>query len=256
MARDLPPELAVRIFSEPIGLPKRERTRRQLLTAALGLFSERGMEGVTIQDIAAAAGMATATVYNHFRTRDEVIHGVASWFAETLCRTIDETYAHIGEGAERMAIGNRRYVWLAERSPGWALLLLDVMAAAPQVGMRILEYPRADLRLGIRQKAFRVASEQAAMDLISGTVSSAMRSVALGLAPPGHGSAVATTVLRGLGVPFEEAARIANRQLPDLAAPAAATARGEARGARAAATRRRAAPAPAGRARGAPGRGG
>ncbi len=231
-AHDLPAELASWIFAENAALPKRERTRRQLLVAAIAVFGERGMEAATIQEIAKAAGMATATVYNHFSTREEVIQEVAAWLAQTLCHAIALSHAQAEQGAERMAIGNRRYIWLAERSPSWALLLLDVMAAAPEVHLRIIDYPRADLRLGIRQKAFRIASEQAAMDLIVGTVGSAMRSVVMGQAPKGHASAVATTVLRGLGVPFEEAARIASRPLPELPAPPSPPSRGGGRASR------------------------
>jgi AcrR family transcriptional regulator len=222
---EMPPELAGRMLSEAGGLPKRERTRRQLLAAAVGVFNSRGIRDATIQEIAAVAGMASATVYNHFSTRDEVVQAVAAWLADTLCRTIASTFDPIAEGAERMAIGNRRYIWLAEQSPAWALLLLDVLDAAPQEAARIMEYPRTDLRLGIKQKAFRVASEQAAMDLIGGTVAQAMRSVALGLAPAGHGVAVATTVLRGLGMPFEEAAKVAGRPLPAFGAPLQAAAK-------------------------------
>lgn len=197
-------------------LPKRERTRRALLSAAVQVFSERGIDEATIQEIAHRAGMATATVYNHFSTREEVVQEVAGWLAETLCVTIANSYDHVRQAAERMSIGNRRYLWLAEQSPAWALLLLNVMDAAPQQMLRILQYPLADLRLGVGQNAFRITSEQAAMDLIGGTISQGMRSIASGAAIPGHGIAIATTVLRGLGVPFEKAAQVAARPLPDF----------------------------------------
>jgi AcrR family transcriptional regulator len=200
----------------PGRLPKRERTRRQLIAAAIGVLTVRGTAAATMQEIAAAAEVAPATLYNHFRTKDELLQGVALHVAETLCRRIAESYAHVRDAAERMAIGNRRYIWLAEQSPSWTLMLLDVMDAAPEQLLRILEYPLADLRLGLQQKSFRIASELAAMDLIGGTVAQAMRRVALGLAAPGHGVAVATTVLRGLGVAFERAAQIASRPLPPL----------------------------------------
>jgi AcrR family transcriptional regulator len=214
--QDLPQELAEAMLPDNARLPKRERTRRQLLASAVAVFSARGIDAATMQEIAATAEMSTATVYNHFRTRDEVVHAVAAWLAETLCKAIAASYDQIGQAAERMAIGNRRYIWLAEQSPSWTLMLLDVMDAAPEQLLRILEYPLADLRLGLQQKSFRIASEPAAMDLIGGTVAQAMRSVSLGLAAPGHGVAVATTVLRGLGVPFEKAAQIASRPLPAL----------------------------------------
>ena len=214
--RDLPPELTAAMHQDNGRLPKRERTRRQLLAAAVSVFSARGIAGATMQEIGATAEMSTATVYNHFSTRDEVVHAVAAWMAETLCTAIAASYDHIGQATERMSIGNRRYIWLAEESPSWALLLLDVMDAAPAQLLRVLEYPLGDLRLGLQQKVFRIASEAAAMNLIGGTVSQAMRSMALGMAPAGHGVAVATTVLRGLGVPFEKAAQITARPLPAL----------------------------------------
>jgi AcrR family transcriptional regulator len=199
-------------------VPKRERTRRQLLAAAVQVFSHRGIHEGTIQEIAERADMAPTTVYNHFGSREAVVHAVAGWLAETLCQAIAVSYDHISQGAERMSIGNRRYIWLAEQSPAWALLLLNVMDASPQQMLRILQYPLADLRLGVRQEAFRIASEQAAMDLIGGTVSQAMRSVALGSRMPGHGTAIATTVLRGLGMPFQKAAQVAGRPLPGFPA--------------------------------------
>ena len=143
---------------------------------------------------------------------------VALHVAETLCRRIAESYPHVRDAAERMAIGNRRYIWLAEQSPGWALLLLDIGLAVPHLAQQVTQDARADLRLGLKQKRFRVTSEAAAMDLISGTVGQAMRSVALGLAPARHDVAVAATVLRGLGMAADEALQVARRPLPEFPA--------------------------------------
>jgi AcrR family transcriptional regulator len=48
------------------------RTRRGLLDGAARAFAEHGLRACTMQAIAAAAGVAKATLYNHFRTKDEV----------------------------------------------------------------------------------------------------------------------------------------------------------------------------------------
>ena len=200
------------------GLPKRERTRVQLVDAAIKVFSARGVAASTIQEIADVAGMTTGTVYNHFKTKEELLREVALHLADTLCERITDSQAGVTEGAERMAIGGRRYVWLAEVAPQWALLLLDVAASAPELLLHIRQYALADLRLGVKQKAFRVASEEVAMDLINGAGMHAMRSVALGLAPPSHGADMAACVLRALGVPHEKAEEIAHRPLPDFPA--------------------------------------
>ena len=48
------------------------RTRAGLLAGAARAFAEHGVRRSTMQSIAAAAGVAKATLYNYFRTKDEV----------------------------------------------------------------------------------------------------------------------------------------------------------------------------------------
>jgi len=48
------------------------RTRLGLLAGATRAFAERGLRRSTMQSVATAAGVAKATLYNHFRTKDDV----------------------------------------------------------------------------------------------------------------------------------------------------------------------------------------
>jgi AcrR family transcriptional regulator len=48
------------------------RTRAGLLAGAARAFAEHGLRRSTMQSIAAASGVAKATLYNHFRTKDEI----------------------------------------------------------------------------------------------------------------------------------------------------------------------------------------
>ena len=202
-------------------LPKRERTRLSLLESAVAVFGQRGVEAATIHEITQAARVATGTFYNHFKSKDELLAALALWLVDGFCQRIAQSYAHVGDGAERMAIGNRRYIQLAIDTPQWALLVLQLVAAAPEAAARIADYSLADLKLGLKQKRFRITNERAALDLIGGAVGSAMRTVALGEVPAsskrlGYDSAVATLVLQGLGMSNEEAATIARKPLPPL----------------------------------------
>jgi AcrR family transcriptional regulator len=217
----LPQPLAAVLRAAATMGPKRERTQAQLVLAAAQVFSARGVAAATMQEVAQAAGVAPGTVYNHFATKEELVQRLATVLAESLCRAISQSYEHISDGAERMAIGQRRYVGLAQESPAWALLLLDVMAVSPAVLQSLQRYPLADLRLGVRQRKFRVPSEAAAMDVVNGVCTHAMRRAARGEAPARHDVATATLVLRALGMPPEEAAEVARRPLPplQLAAP-------------------------------------
>lgn len=56
------------------GRPARVGGRAALLDAALTLFAERGYHGASIPDIAAAAGMAPASIYRHVASKDELVN--------------------------------------------------------------------------------------------------------------------------------------------------------------------------------------
>jgi AcrR family transcriptional regulator len=216
----LPPALQAALQASLAAGPKRERTQSVLLQAAVQVIVQRGLAGATMQQVAQAAGMAPGTVYNHFATREDLVARLAAVIGESLSRVIAESYSGIEDGAQRMAIGQRRYVWLAAESPAWALLLLDVVAAAPHLVATLEAYILADLRLGVKQKRFKVPSEDAAMDAITGICSAAMRRVALGIAPARHDIASASLVLRALGMPPDQALEVARRPLPELPMPA------------------------------------
>ncbi|MFX8653243.1 TetR family transcriptional regulator, partial [Acinetobacter baumannii] len=80
----------------------RERTRRQLIDAAIRVFAEKGVANSSIQEIAVAAGVANGTFYNHFPTKEAVMEAVAVQTARILSERIDESYRHITDAAERM----------------------------------------------------------------------------------------------------------------------------------------------------------
>jgi AcrR family transcriptional regulator len=212
----LPPALAAAFAAATGGGAKRERTQAALVRAAVEVFCARGVAAATIQEVAQVAGMTAGTVYNHFASKEALLERVALVLAESLCRVIGESRAGVADGAERVAIGQRRYVQLAAQSPAWALLLLDVGTATPELFQRIEGYPLADLRLATRQKRLKVPSEAAAVDVLQGVCANAMRRVALGIAPARHDVAVATVVLRALGMAADEAAEVARRPLPEL----------------------------------------
>lgn len=51
---------------------RKQRTRKALSDAAAAMFAERGFDRVTISEIAAAAEVAVGTVFNYFRTKEEL----------------------------------------------------------------------------------------------------------------------------------------------------------------------------------------
>jgi AcrR family transcriptional regulator len=52
------------------------QTREQILSAALELFSERGAQGTTMNELGRRADVSPTTVSNHFKTQDSLIEAV------------------------------------------------------------------------------------------------------------------------------------------------------------------------------------
>ncbi len=55
---------------------KRERTRKALITAAARLIEEKGYHNITLEQVAALAGMSRGAIYGNFKDRDELFMAV------------------------------------------------------------------------------------------------------------------------------------------------------------------------------------
>ncbi|WP_158257625.1 TetR/AcrR family transcriptional regulator [Haliangium sp. UPWRP_2] len=75
----------------------REATANEILAAADALFSERGVERTSMADIAARAGLAVGTLYNHFRDREALLSTLLDNHHCKLLRELDETLAACAE---------------------------------------------------------------------------------------------------------------------------------------------------------------
>lgn len=62
-----------------------QRTRQKLLEAGKTLISERGLSGISVEDITAACGVAKGTFYTYFKSKEEIVSFLsADMFGEVL----------------------------------------------------------------------------------------------------------------------------------------------------------------------------
>lgn len=186
---------------------KRSKTRKLLVDAALRLFARHRVDQVSINEIAAEADVAHGTVYNYFRSRDDVLEAICIRLVDDISEQIVATNVVIADPAERISRAIRLTLAAATSHPDWGWLLLRFLGTASNIDA-VVQRASDDLRAGLACGRFRYGVESAALTLVSGGILMGLRPIVGGWVQPNHEAEVARLVLTGLGVPPAEAARI------------------------------------------------
>ena len=62
-------------------MAKAKNTRSEILDVSLKLFSEKSYHGASIRDIAKEIGKRESSIYNHFSSKDEILHELIENFS-------------------------------------------------------------------------------------------------------------------------------------------------------------------------------
>lgn len=118
-----------------------EDFRQRLCDAAEHLFAERGAEGVTIRELAAAVGVSPMTPYRYFKDKDAILAAVRARAFDRHAEALEA--AHAAGGETRASALADAYVRFAEENPEAYKLMFDVRQ--PSAG----DYPEL-VRAGAR----------------------------------------------------------------------------------------------------------
>ena len=79
-------------------------SREDWLDNALGVLSEKGQAGLSIQDLSAALGVSRGSFYWHFKDRDDFVHALLKyWYEEYTAVAPDAVGRDGGTAEERLA---------------------------------------------------------------------------------------------------------------------------------------------------------
>lgn len=71
-----------------VGRPKGlTGTKDRIMDTAIDLFSRKGYEAVAVQEIAAAVGIKKSSIYSHFKSKDQILQSILSYFSKELARS-------------------------------------------------------------------------------------------------------------------------------------------------------------------------
>jgi AcrR family transcriptional regulator len=207
---------------------RRERTRAALIDAGEALFAAKGREGVTIDEIIAAADVAKGSFYNHFPDRDALAREVYRLIRQAVEGEVEAANTGVDDPAVRMARAGCVYVAFALASPRRAGALMRLFAGEAMADSPLNHGVRADLEAGFVAGRFAYITPAAALLMIYGVAQVGMGRALDVTQPPLSADTVGELyggLLRGLGTPAEDAARIAREAAQALVAPAAKIAR-------------------------------
>ena len=79
-----------------------------ILRAALHVFAEAGFQKATMTDLAKNAGLSEATIYNHFKNKEEILLTMPESRAEEFLDLYSEHQAGLSDPEEKL----RKFIWL------------------------------------------------------------------------------------------------------------------------------------------------
>jgi AcrR family transcriptional regulator len=182
--------------------------------AALRLVARKEVGEIALFEVAAEAAVSNGTIYNYFRTRDEVLEAVGVAMAAEFSDAISVLSADVQCAAQRLSIGVRMFVCRAAADHQWANALLRIIHFDQAMRSRLATHVMGDLREGLRAGTFAYEDEGVALDLVLACTTGAMRSVVEGRAAVEHDVRIAEMILQALGVARAKARKIAAKPLP------------------------------------------
>lgn len=188
---------------------KRERTRAQLVQAAVEVIAEKGVDANSVTEIANRAGVANGTFYRHFKDRQEIIDVAIFEVASGVAERVESAWGTISEPAERAVRNTRTMMELILVDRIWARALLNCYEVTPKLKEYFAEPMGRTLQDGIDTGVFHARCTTLEIEQVIALVMATVRHL---LSPEPKQEPEADTIdnslevfLRMLGVSVNEA---------------------------------------------------
>lgn len=141
-------------------------TNEAVLDAALTLFAERGYHGTAVSQIAEKLGIRTPSLYNHMRSKQELLETIVSRTLDDVLADFEAATAGTGGPAARLREATRRYALRHATHRREALVVNRDTLSLPEPALSAMRERRREherairsiITLGIESGAFAVGN--------------------------------------------------------------------------------------------------
>jgi AcrR family transcriptional regulator len=195
---------------------RRAHVRQRILNVAEKLMTERGVDDVTLDEIADAADISRRSFYHHFDSKYDVLVPIARARTKSLNERIDRLVARIDDPVEVMSTAMRHGMRGLTGDPLCSWFVLHSGLPYQRLVEGLGESGMRDAKRGVEAGRFRIENPEVVRLLVSGAFIAVMTAhVENNLANRDLDDAV-EHLLRLLGLSPAEAHDIAHRPLRPL----------------------------------------
>jgi AcrR family transcriptional regulator len=185
------------------------------------VMSEKGVDAATMLEIAGRADMGAGTVYNYFKSKDELAIAVLEDMMHSLALRIEEATKSFEDPAQVYAYGIRTVLETATTDVRWKQLLNRSEVIADALFRRIGPFAIRDLRRAADAGRFRIPNAELVWRLTSHAIVGMSLAITTGAVPLDTLDQVVVRLLCMTGLSVDGAIELSQRPRPILRSEAA-----------------------------------
>jgi AcrR family transcriptional regulator len=123
--------------------------QQEIIAAALALIADRGLEALTIKNIAERVGFSDAAVYRHFRNKAQILSTIIDLFARDSARLLEEIHGCTCPAPEKIRLFflDRCRVFSADRVLATVLFAESLFQNDPLLAAKVHQVLQGHRRL-------------------------------------------------------------------------------------------------------------
>lgn len=197
---------------------RQQRTREALIRAASEVMSEKGVDSATMLEIAERADLGAGTIYNYFKSKEELAIAVLEDMMHSLAVRIEKATHSFEDPAQVYAYGVRAVLETATTDVRWQQLLNRTEVVADAIFRRIGPFAIRDLRRAADAGRFKVPSAELVWRLTAHAIVGISLAITTGAVPKESIDQVVIRLLCMTGIGVEAAIELSQRPRPSLRA--------------------------------------
>ncbi|PTQ72002.1 TetR/AcrR family transcriptional regulator [Celeribacter persicus] len=195
---------------------RQRRNRAALIAAAREIMAEKGVDAATMLEIAERADVGAGTVYNYFKSKDELAVAVLESLMHELAMRIETVTDTFGDPAQVYAFGIRTVLDTATTDPRWKQMLPRSEVIADALFRTMGPFAIRDLNNAVAAGRFRVTDPALVWRLTCHAIIGMSLAITEGRQEADSKVPIIARLLCMAGIDGEGADELAARSLPDL----------------------------------------